>query len=112
VVSVDVRLRSGANKINPNSSKNINVAILSANGFGFDATMVDTNTVRFGATGSEAAPIHVGRRDVDEDGDRDMVVLFEIPNMGSRCGDTSAVLTGQIFNGPAIIGSSSISTVQ
>jgi hypothetical protein len=75
-----------ANKINPNSTKDINVAIFSVNGF--DATKVDPNTVRFAATGTEAAPIHVGRRDVDGDGHRDMVVRFEIQDTGIKCGDT------------------------
>jgi hypothetical protein len=110
MVFVDVRPRSDANKINPNSTNNINVAIFSGNGF--DATTVDPTTVRFGATGTEAAPIHVGRRDVDGDGDRDVVVRFQIPDTGIRCGDTSAVLTGQILSGASIIGSSPITTVQ
>jgi hypothetical protein len=110
LVSIDVRPRSEANKINPNSTNNINVAIFSANDF--DANSVDPNTIRFGATGTEAAPVHVGRRDVDGDGDRDMVVRFAIQDTGIECGDTSAVLTGQISGGPSIIGSSSIRTVQ
>ena len=110
LVSVDVRPRRDANKINPNSTKNINVAIFSVNGF--DATTVDPNTVRFGATGTEAAPVHVGRRDVDGDGNRDMVVRFEIQDTGIKCGDTSATLTGQISGGLPIIGSSPIRTVQ
>jgi hypothetical protein len=72
--SIDVRPRSEASTISPNSTNNINVAIFSINGF--DAATVDPNTVRFGPTGTEAAPIHVGRRDVDGDGRRDMVVVF------------------------------------
>jgi hypothetical protein len=110
LVSVDVRPRRDANRINPNSTKNINVAIFSASGF--DATTVDPNTIRFGATGTEAAPIHVRQRDVDGDGDRDMVVRFEIQDTGIKCGNTSATLTGQISGGSSIIGSSPIRTVQ
>lgn len=110
LVNIDIRPRSDANRINPNSSGNINVAILSDNGF--DARTIDPNTVRFGATGIEAAPIHVGRRDVDGDGDRDLVLRFQIQDTGIRCGDTSAVLTGQISGGPSIIGSSPIQTIQ
>jgi hypothetical protein len=109
LVSIDIRPRSDANRINPKSINNINVAILSANGF--DATTVDPNTVRFGATGTEAAPIHVGWRDVDGDGDRDMVVRFQIQDTGIKCGNTAATLTGQISNGPSFIGSSPIQTV-
>jgi hypothetical protein len=110
LVSVDVRPRRDANRINPNSTKNINVAIFSVNGF--DATTVNVSTVRFGATGTEAVPINVALRDVNGDGHPDMVVRFEIQDTGIKCGDTSAILTGQIANGPSIIGSSSITTVQ
>ena len=109
-VAIDIRPRSDANKINPNSSKNINVAIFSANGF--DATTVDPNTVRFGATGTEAAPIHVALRDINEDGHFDMVLRFEIQDTEIKCGDPSAFLTGQTFNGVSFIGSSPITTVQ
>jgi len=90
LVSVDVRPRSGANKINPNSASNINVAIFSTKGLA--ATAVDPSTIRFGATGTEAAPVHVGRRDVNGDGKRDMVVRFAIPDTGIKCGNTSATL--------------------
>ena len=62
------------------------------------------------ATGTEAAPIHVGRRDVDGDGDRDLVVRFQIRDMGIQCGDTSAALTGQISTGQSILGTSPITT--
>jgi hypothetical protein len=33
---------------------------------------IDPNTIRFVTTGTEAAPVHVGRRDVD--GEPDMLV--------------------------------------
>ncbi|MGH7783721.1 MAG: choice-of-anchor Q domain-containing protein, partial [Candidatus Binatia bacterium] len=110
LVSVDLRPRSDANRINPNSTKTVNVAIFSSNGF--DATAIDPNTVRYGATGTEAVAIHVARRDVDADGNRDMVLRFQITETGISCGDTSALLTGQIPGGMPVIGSSPIQTVQ
>jgi hypothetical protein len=110
LVSVDVRPKKDANRINPNSGKEINVAIFSVNGF--DATTVNANTVRFGATGSEAAPIHVALRDVDESGHVDMVLRFRIQDTGIKCGDTLASLTGQASPGASFIGSSPIKTVQ
>jgi hypothetical protein len=110
LVNIDIRPRSDANRINPNSSGNINVAILSGNGF--DARTIDPNTIRFGATGTEAAPVNIARRDVDGDGDRDVVARFLIQDTGIRCGDPSATLTGQISNGVTIVGSSPIRTVQ
>jgi hypothetical protein len=110
VVSVDIRPKKDANRINPSSSKNVNVAIFSGNGF--DAATVDPTSARFGATGTEATPIHVRLTDVDGDGLRDMVLRFQILDTGIKCGDTSATLTGQISSGQSIIGSSPLTTVQ
>jgi hypothetical protein len=108
LVSVDVRPRSDGNRINPHSNQNINVSVFSAKGF--EATDLDPKTVRFGATGSEATPIHVGRRDVDGDGRQDLIVRFQIQDLGIQCGDTSATLSAQTSSGLAIVGSSPIRT--
>jgi probable HAF family extracellular repeat protein len=110
LVSIDVRPRSDTNRLDPDSNREINVAILSLDGF--NALTVDPNTVRFGATGNEAAPVDVARRDVDGNGQRDMVLRFEIQDTEIECGDTSATLTGQTFNGESILGSGAIKTVQ
>jgi hypothetical protein len=108
LVAIDVRPRGDANKINPSSTKNINVAIFSVDGF--DATTVDAATVRFGATGTEAAPINVVVKDRDRDKDRDMTVRFRIQDTGIKCGDTSVSLTAQTSTGVSIVGSTSITT--
>ena len=110
LASVDIRPKKDANRINPNSDKDINVAIFSVNGF--DATSVDPNTVRFGATGMEAAPISGAIRDVDGNGHFDMVLRFQIQDTRVKCGDTSASLSGKTFTGVSFIGSSPIQTVQ
>ena len=110
LVSVDIRPKKDANRITPGSSRNISVAIFSVNGF--DATSVDSNTVRFGATGTEATPVHVVLNDVDGDGNRDIVLRFRIQDTGIQCGDTSAFVAGKISGGPSFIGSSPLTTVQ
>jgi hypothetical protein len=74
------------------------VAILRT--YGFDVTIVDPSTVRFGAGGKEATPIHVRHRDVNGDGRVDRILRFEIQDTGIECGDTLATLTGDIRNGP------------
>jgi hypothetical protein len=109
-VIVEIRPRGEANGLNPNSDKEFRVAIPSGNGF--NAATVDPNTVRFGATSTEAAPVNFALRDVDRDGDTDMVLRFEIQDMGIKCGDTSASLTGQTSSGLSFRGSDSIRTVR
>src|SRR5262249_58648050 len=79
---------------------------------GFDATSVDSSTVRFGATGTEATPIRVRLTDIDGDGLLDMVLRFQIQDTGIKCGDTSAFLAGQTSGGQSFIGSSPLTTVQ
>jgi hypothetical protein len=108
-VVIDIRPRSEANRINPKSRREVPVAIFTLQEF--DATTVDPNTVRFGPSGTEAAPVSYRFRDVDRDGRADMIVRFEIRDTGITCGDTSAVLTGQTFGGRSISGRSPLTTV-
>jgi hypothetical protein len=110
LVSIDIRPRGEANRIEPNSTKLIRVAILSE--FGFDAATVDPNSVRFGATGTEAAPVDFALRDVEADGDRDLVLRFGIQDTGIQCGHTLASLTGVTSSGLLFTGSNSITTVR
>ena len=77
----------------------------------FDATTVDPTTVRFGSTGTEATPVQDALEDVDGDGDTDMILRFNTQDTGIECGDTSATLTGQTFDGQTIHGTDSIETV-
>ena len=107
-IIIDVRPRRDPNRVNVNSTKNINVALLS--GEDFDATLIDPNTVRFGSTGTEAAPIRVGHRDINADGRRDLVLRFAIPDLGVQCGASSVTLTGQNSAGHPIVGESPIIT--
>jgi hypothetical protein len=67
--------------------------------------------VRFGATGTEAAPVHSALEDVDGDGNIDMILHFKTQDTGIQCGKTFASLTGQTFDGRVVEGSDSIVTV-
>jgi hypothetical protein len=108
-VEIDIRPGASNNRIDPRSNGKIRVAILTSDTF--DATEVDPATARFGRTGGEAAPIHFALRDVDRDGNTDIVLRFRIRQTGIACGDTSASLTARTFDGRAITGSDSIHTV-
>jgi hypothetical protein len=77
----------------------------------FDASSVDPSTVRFGRKGNEAAPLRSSLEDVDGDGDVDLLLHFATQQTGLRCGDSSARLTGNTFDGQEIEGSDSVRTV-
>jgi serine protease len=108
-VALDIKLGGFPNPINPRSKGVIPVAILTTETF--NATTVNPTTVRFGATGSEAAPVHSTLEDVDGDGNIDMILHFKTQDTGIQCGKTFASLTGQTFDGRAVEGFDSIVTV-
>jgi N-acetylneuraminic acid mutarotase len=108
-IAIDIKPGTFPNSINPRAKGVIPVAILTTDTF--DATAVDPTTVRFGPNGTEAAPVQSALEDVDGDGDTDMILHFKTQDTGIVCGDTSASLTGETFDGQAIEGSDSIKTV-
>jgi Concanavalin A-like lectin/glucanases superfamily len=108
-VVIDVKPDGFPNSVNPRSRGVIPVAIRTTSTF--DALTVNPFTVRFGRTGTEAAPAHVGLAGVDRDHETDLILHFETQQTGLECGDSSAALTGQTWSGHAIRGSDSILTV-
>ncbi len=106
LVAIDIRPKNDANRINPNSNKDIIVAIFSLNGF--DATTVDATTVLFGRTGIEARPAQATLKDVNRDGLVDLLLSFDADITGIQCGDTQAVLTGETNAGLPVRGFDSI----
>ena len=108
-VTIDIKPTTFPNTVNPRSKGKIAVAILTTRSF--DATTVDPTTIRFGATGIEAASVHSAIEDVDGDGHIDMILHFITQDTGISCGNASASLTGAIVSGMRIAGSDSIETV-
>ena len=108
-VTIDITPGGFPNSINPAGRGVVPVAILTTGTF--NAALVDAQTVRFGATGTEAAPVHFALEDVDLDGDLDLVLQFTTLQTGIICGITSATLTGMTIDGVAITGTDSVNTV-
>jgi uncharacterized delta-60 repeat protein len=109
LVSIDIKPGSDSNSVNLKSEGVVPVAILTTESF--DATTADTDTVRFGVTGTEASPVNSAWSDVDKDGDLDMIFHFNVMDTGLVIGDTTANLTGQTDDGQLIEGSDSINIV-
>ncbi len=67
----------------------------------FDVSDLEVSTIRFGPTGTEAAEAH-GRghyRDVDSDGDLDLVLHFARGEANLDCDNAEALLTGETEDG-------------
>lgn len=107
-VTIDIKPQSKRNRINIKRRRFIPVAIISTNTF--DASLVDPRTVSFGPKGAPARK-RVRIKDVDDDGNDDIVLRFRTRKTGIACGDTTVSLTGKTFDNKTIKGSDSIKTV-
>jgi hypothetical protein len=115
-VLIDIRPSSSVNKVFPETTRIINVAVLStsvADGDDedFDATQVNPDTLKFGI--GEAPNVGVPRvTDVDNDGDNDVIFAFNTQDTGIVCGDTEASLTGKTYSGSLFAGVDSVVTAE
>ena len=108
-LSIDIKPGKTPNSINPASMQKIPVAVLSADTF--DATQVDPLTVAFGPSGAAESHGRSHIRDIDEDGDADLILHFNTQATGIQCSDTEATLTGETFGGQPVTGTDAINTV-
>jgi hypothetical protein len=109
-VDIDIIPSDPGNNLNLRAGKgaSISVAVLSVDGF--DApNLIDPSTLKFGP-GEANISGSPHTRDVDGDGDEDLVVKFLTNETGIACGDTSARLSGFTFDLEPIIGSDATNT--
>jgi len=86
------------------------VAILSV-GVYFDApAQIDPLSLKLGPRGANIWGDGGRARDVDGDGDDDLVVKFLTDQTGIACGDTGANLSGYTVNTRFIFGSNAVNT--
>lgn len=109
-VVIDIRPRSERNRINLRSRGVLPVAILTTSEF--DATTVDPATVELSganvATHGHGGRLLVSAKDVDRDGDVDLLLHFKIEGLDLEEGDAVATLTGLTSEGIQIDGSDTI----
>jgi hypothetical protein len=110
-VPIDIMPNSDGNNLNLRAGQGagINIAILSIGQFFEAPNLIDPLTLKFGPReGNIWGSPQV--RDVDGDGDEDLVVKFLIQQSGIPCGDTHAILFGRTFDFQPISGSDAITT--
>jgi hypothetical protein len=108
---IDIMPSDPGNNLNlrAGSGASISVAVLSASEICAAPNLIDPLTLKFGPgqaniSGSPHA------RDVDRDGDEDLVVKFLTHETGIACGDTQASLSGRTFDSLSISGSDATNT--
>jgi hypothetical protein len=110
-VPIDIMPNSDGNNLNLRAGQGagIDVAILSVGEFFEAPNLIDPLTLKFGPReGNIWGSPQV--RDVDGDGDDDLLVKFLIQQSGIPCGATHAILFGRTFSFQSISGMDTINT--
>jgi hypothetical protein len=94
---VDIKPGDATNPVNLVSNGKLPVAILST--ATFNANQLDIASIRFGRTGSEAAPVSSSMEDVNGDRKKDLVLQFNVQDTELLGDDTGAVLTARTTSG-------------
>ena len=108
-IDVDIKPDADPNSINPNSRGVIAVAVLTT--ASFDASTVDVDSVSFGVSGNGDAPLRSALRDVDGDGDDDLILHFKPQGTGIECGTSALYLKADTLSGQPIGGLDGVLTV-
>ena len=90
-------------------SRNYTVYVAALGSDSLDVTTLDSATVKFGRTGTEASPVWAPiMRDLNGDGFVDAMYGFQTFDCGFQLGDTEGWLTGFTSNGIPVDGSDSV----
>jgi PKD repeat protein len=106
-VGIDIYPNRVPNRVILSRNYTLYVAVLgSAN---FDVTTLNSSTVKFGRTGTEASPVRAPLiRDLNGDGYLDAMYGFMTNDCGFALGDTTGILTGKLSDGTDVSGSDSV----
>ena len=112
-IIIDIKPKRDRNRINLRSNGFVKVAILSTSTNAGEAVdfAIDDVAIRSMRFGPAAAPPRLAKiRDIDRDGDDDLLLYFRIRKTGIECGDETALLQGLTQSGQPIAGIDNIIT--
>jgi hypothetical protein len=114
-VEIDIKPGSDPNRINPFSRGVIPVALLGSGDF--DVADADVTTLAFGHDGAQPTldltnpfVYLLSHWDVNGDGEKDLLSVYQIEDTGIALGDTEACVTGQTLEGMPFEGCDAIAT--
>ena len=105
-VVIDINPQKYPNIINLKAGGFVSVAVLTTGEI--DALQLDPGSVKFGPDEVLATRYRV--KDVDRDGDEDLVMYFRIQQAGIDCSNTEATLLGELYDGTQVVGTDYIKT--
>lgn len=108
-VHTDIKPGNSPNTLNLRSRGVIPIALLTTPNF--DATLIDVDSLRFGATGHEVAAVRAVQDDVDGDGDIDLLVFFRSQDTDIDCDTLFTYISGKTLAGAPIAGTDSVAVV-
>jgi len=104
-VTIDIKPGSSKNSLNLGSQGVLAVALLTTEGF--DVGAADPETVQFAG----AIPLRWSSKDVDSDGDLDLLFKVKIPELDLTTDSTNAFLRGMTYGGRPFVGWDSVNIV-
>jgi hypothetical protein len=106
-LDIDIYPNRVPNRVFLSRNYTIYVAVLGS--AEFDATTLNSSTVKFGKTGTEASPVRAPLlRDLNRDGIVDAMYGFTTFSCGFALGDTEGILTAKLNDGTDANGSDSV----
>jgi hypothetical protein len=108
--TIDYQPWDSSNTIRPNDAYLVTVgvkteSIADGDARDFDASLIDSSTVKLGLASNNAIPLLL---DLDDDGDNDRVFGFRMEETGITCLDSSVKLVGKLTSGAVIAGTDSV----
>ncbi len=108
-LSIDINPNNANNHVDPQSAGKLAVAVFGSPTF--DPHQIDLASLHLGATGQEAALANKVFKDVNSDGNVDLLARFTIADIALACTTRQLMLKGTLLSGQVIVGTDQVHAV-